>query len=210
MSAAKFARGCAVGIFSACLSVFALAQTPAPAPAPAPAKTEVAIFAGGCFWCTESDFDKVPGVLETISGFVGGKEMNPTYNQVSGGGTSHTEGVKVTYDPSKVTYAQLVEIFWKTIDPTVKDQQFCDVGRHYRSGIFFMNAEQQKAAAESKAALEKSGKFKTIHTEVTQATPFWPAEEYHQNYYQKNPIRYNYYRSGCGRDKRLQELWGKK
>lgn len=184
---------CAVGTLGA--------QTPPP-------KTEEAIFAGGCFWCTEADFDKVPGVLETISGYIGGKEMNPTYQQVSSGGTGHTEAVKVIYDPSKVTYAQLVEYFWKTIDPTVKDQQFCDVGRQYRSGIFFLNAEQQRIASASKEALEKSGRFKQIYTEVTQATRFWPAEEYHQNYHQKNPIRYYYYRTGCGRDRRLAELWG--
>jgi peptide-methionine (S)-S-oxide reductase len=198
LKAGALALICAVGTFAV-----SQAQT-------TPPKTEVAIFAGGCFWCTEADFDKVPGVLETISGFVGGKEQRPTYHEVSGGGTSHTEAVQVTYDPTKVSYAQLVEIFWKTIDPTVKDQQFCDVGRHYRSGIFFLNAEQQKIAADSKAALEKSNRFKAIYTEVTQATPFWPAEEYHQNYHQKNPIRYNYYRNGCGRDKRLQEVWGKK
>ncbi len=171
------------------------------------AKTETAIFAGGCFWCTEADFDKVPGVTETISGYLGGRVVNPTYEAVSAGKTGHTEGVKITYDPAKVTYAQLVDIFWKTMDPSVKDAQFCDHGSQYRSGIFFLDAAQQKIAAESKAALEKTGRFKTVYTEISAATTFYAAEDYHQNYHTKNPIRYQYYRSGCGRDARLKEIW---
>jgi peptide-methionine (S)-S-oxide reductase len=191
-----FALFCAAGF-----SHFAAAQTKA--------ASATAIFAGGCFWCTESDFDKVPGVTETISGYINGMRTNPTYEEVSAGKTGHTEAVKVTYDPTKVTYAQLVEIFWKTIDPTVKNEQFCDRGTQYRSGIYPLDEEQLKAAQLSKSALEKTARFKEILTEVVKATTFYPAEDYHQNYHQKNPLRYKHYRTGCGRDARLEQLWGK-
>jgi peptide-methionine (S)-S-oxide reductase len=189
----------------------AAAQKPATPPAASAAKTESAIFAGGCFWCVESDFDKVPGVLATTSGYIGGRKPNPTYAEVSAGGTGYAEAVKVEFDPARVSYAQLVEYFWKTIDPTVKDQQFCDVGAQYRSGIYPLDAQQLKVAEVSRSALEKSKPFRApIVTEIVPAGTFYPAEEYHQDYYLKNPIRYNYYRRGCGRDARLKQLWGDK
>jgi peptide-methionine (S)-S-oxide reductase len=173
-------------------------------------KTETAIFAGGCFWCTEADFDKLPGVLTTTSGYVGGKEVNPTYQLVSAGYTSHTEAVQITFDANKISYSQLVEYFWKTIDPSTKDQQFCDVGKQYRTGIFYLSPEQEKLAKDSKQALEKTKRFRTVHTEISAGnvgTQFYRAEDYHQDYHQKNPLRYYYYRNGCGRDARLKELW---
>ena len=169
-----------------------------------------AVFAGGCFWCTESDFEKVPGVLAAESGYTGGRKANPTYEQVSDGGTGHTEAVRVTYDPARVNYAQLVEYFWHTIDPTVKDRQFCDVNSQYRSAIFWQTDEERATAEKSRDALLASGRFKEVHTEIEKASVFYPAEEYHQDYYKKNPIRYGYYRHGCGRDDRLKELWGQK
>ena len=178
-----------------------------------PPKTEsaaTAIFAGGCFWCTESDFEKVPGVIDAQSGYTGGKAVNPTYEQVSAGGTGHTEAVRVTYDLARVSYAQLVDFFWRTIDPTVKNRQFCDVGSQYRSAIFWQTEEERTIAEKSRDALLASGKFKEIHTEIVQASAFYVAEEYHQAYYKKNPLRYNYYRHGCGRDDRLEDLWGAK
>ena len=174
------------------------------------AETETAIFAGGCFWCTESDFDKVPGVVSTTSGFDGGEKRNPTYEQVSAGGTNYAESVEVVYDPAKVSYSQLLDYYWHTIDPTTRDAQFCDHGHQYRTAIFYLNDEQKKLAEESKAALEKSKPFKEpIMTEITASTTFYPAEEYHQNFHTRNPIRYNFYRWNCGRDQRLEELWGK-
>lgn len=170
-----------------------------------------AIFAGGCFWCVESDFDKVPGVLATVSGYIGGTVANPTYEQVSRNQTGHAEAVEVLYDPRKVTYAQLVEYFWRTIDPTVKDRQFCDTGSPYRSAIFTVGDEQMRIARASLAALEKARPFKEpIVTQIAAAGPFYLAEDYHQDYYRKNPIRYEYYRSSCGRDARLKQLWGDK
>lgn len=179
---------------------------------PSQAKTgtvATAIFAGGCFWCTESDFEKLPGVLGAESGYTGGKKLNPTYEQVSSGSTGHTEAVRVTYNPAKISYAQLVDYFWKTIDPTVKDKQFCDSGNQYRSGIYWQNEEERRIAEGSRDALLASGKFKEIFTEIVAASTFYPAEEYHQDYYKKNPIRYAYYRDGCGRDRRLEQIWGK-
>lgn len=174
------------------------------------AATEKAIFAGGCFWCTESDFEKMPGVLSAVSGYLNGKVDRPTYEQVSSGGTGHTEAVEVTFDNSKVSYAQLVEQFWPTIDPTVKNAQFCDRGSQYRSGIYPLNEEQMKIALASKAALEASQRFPVVHTEVVRAQRFWPAEAYHQDYYKTNALKYRYYRYGCGRDARLEQLWGAK
>jgi peptide-methionine (S)-S-oxide reductase len=167
-----------------------------------------AIFAGGCFWCTEADFEKLPGVLKAESGYTGGETPNPTYGQVSAGGTGHTEAVRVYYDPSRITYEQLVEYFWPTIDPTAKDRQFCDKGSQYRSGIYPLNEQQMKIAEASKAALLKSGRFPQIHTEIVPAKQFYLAEEYHQDYYKKNRVRYNFYRFNCGRDAKLKELWG--
>lgn len=170
-----------------------------------------ATFAGGCFWCVESDFDKIDGVISTTSGYIGGRTANPTYKEVSAGGTGHTEAVEIVFDPARVSYRKLVDRFWTTIDPTVKDQQFCDVGSQYRSGIFYHDEQQRKDAEASKAAIEKTKPFKQpIVTEITMATKFTPAEDYHQDYYMKNPIRYRYYRNGCGRDARLKQLWGEK
>lgn len=184
----------------------AIAAEPA---VPAPAEPATAIFAGGCFWCTEADFEKLPGVLTAESGYIAGKTVNPTYEQVSGGHTGHTEAVKVSYDPRRVSYAQLVEYFWRTIDPTVKDRQFCDIGSQYRSGIYWQSADERAVAEASRDALLKSGKVAQVHTEIIAATVFYPAEEYHQDYYKKNPLRYSYYRRGCGRDARLESIWGK-
>jgi peptide-methionine (S)-S-oxide reductase len=174
--------------------------------APAQAK---ATFAGGCFWCVESDFDKIDGVLSTTSGYIGGKTANPTYHDVSAGGTGHAEAVEIAFDPKRVSYERLLEHFWRTVDPTVKDRQFCDVGSQYRTAIFYHDDAQRRAAEASKAALEKSKPFpQPIVTEIVAAGTFYPAEEYHQDYYKKNPVRYNYYRNGCGRDARLKQVWG--
>lgn len=175
-----------------------------------PGVTATAIFAGGCFWCTEADFEKLPGVIGAESGYIGGKIPNPTYEQVSAGGTGHTEAIRVTYDPARASYRQLVDYLWHNIDPTVKDRQFCDTGNQYRSGIYWQNESERKIAESSRDALLASGRFKEIHTEIVAAGIFYPAENYHQDYYKKNPVRYAYYRNGCGRDKRLEELWGKK
>ncbi|HEX8699490.1 MAG TPA: peptide-methionine (S)-S-oxide reductase MsrA [Myxococcaceae bacterium] len=185
------------------------AAEPAKKEAPKEAKLATATFAGGCFWCMEPPFDKLPGVVSTTSGYIGGTKANPTYEEVSAGGTGHAEAVQVVYEPSKVSYAQLLEVFWRNVDPLTPNAQFCDKGSQYRSAIFFHDAEQQKLAEESKRKLEGSGRFKQpIVTELVSATTFYPAEEYHQDYYQKNPLRYRYYRHGCGRDARLKEVWG--
>jgi peptide-methionine (S)-S-oxide reductase len=176
-----------------------------------PAGHAVATFAGGCFWCMEPPFDKLPGVVATISGYTGGSKANPRYEEVSSGTTGHAEAVQVVYDPKKITYAQLLDVFWHNIDPTVKDRQFCDGGSQYRTGIFYHDAAQRQAAEASKAALEKSKPFAApIVTEISMAGAFYPAEDYHQDYYRKNPVRYQIYRSGCGRDARLKQLWGDK
>ncbi|HET9579842.1 MAG TPA: peptide-methionine (S)-S-oxide reductase MsrA [Usitatibacter sp.] len=171
----------------------------------------VATFAGGCFWCMEPPYDRIPGVDATISGYTGGRVANPTYEQVSSGTTGHAEAVAVVYDPKKVSYEKLLDIFWHNIDPTVKDRQFCDTGHQYRTAIFYHDEAQRKAAEASKAALEKSKPFKEpIVTSIEMAGPFYPAEDYHQDFYTKNPVRYNLYRTGCGRDARLKQLWGDK
>ena len=174
----------------------------------APVKSASAIFAGGCFWCVEADFEKLPGVLSAESGYTGGKSANPTYNEVSSGATGHAEAVRVVYDPAIVSYAALLDYFWHHIDPTVKDRQFCDTGNHYRSAIYYNNGEQRALIEQTKAGFLKSGKLKEIHTEIAPAGQFYPAEDYHQDYYKKNPIRYRYYRNGCGRDSRVAEVWG--
>ena len=182
-------------------SNFATAQT---------LKTEKATFAGGCFWCMEAPFDKLPGVISTISGYIGGTVKNPTYEQVSTGRTGHTEAVQVEYDPTKVSYEKLLATFWANIDPTVKNAQFCDHGSQYRSGIFYHDDAQRKAEEASKTTLDRTKPFREpIVTEITKASEFYRAEEYHQNYYINNPVRYKLYRNGCGRDARLKELWGK-
>lgn len=173
-----------------------------------PVPTASAVFAGGCFWCLEADFEKLPGVLAAESGYAGGTVVNPTYEQVSAGNTGHIESVKVTYDPSKVSYAMLLNYFWHHVDPTVQNRQFCDVGSQYRTAIFVENDAQRAAVDTSKAAILKTGVIKKIYTETIPLTKFYPAEDYHQDYYKKNPIRYNFYRSGCGRDARVAEVWG--
>ncbi len=174
------------------------------------AATDTTVFAGGCFWCVESDFDTLPGVISTTSGYTGGHVANPSYEQVSGKHTGHAEAVEVVFDPQKISYAQLVEFFWRSIDPTTKDRQFCDAGSPYRSEIFVRGTEQRAVAEASLAALEKSKPFEApIVTEITDAGEFYAAEDYHQDYYRKNPLRYSYYRYGCGRDARVKELWGK-
>jgi peptide-methionine (S)-S-oxide reductase len=197
----------ALALALALTAVGAVAQTQATGPAPA--GLAKATFAGGCFWCVESDFDKVPGVRSTVSGYIGGKVPNPSYEQVSAKGTGHAEAVEIVYDPKTVSYEQLVEYFWRTIDPTTKDRQFCDAGSPYRSAIFVHDAQQLAAA---KASLEKLGKSKPfkepVVTEIVLASAFYAAEEYHQDYYKKNPIRYKYYRTSCGRDERVRQLWG--
>jgi peptide-methionine (S)-S-oxide reductase len=172
--------------------------------------TAKATFAGGCFWCVEADFDKVPGVISTTSGYIGGTVANPSYEQVAAKKTGHAEAVEIVFDPRKVSYSQLVEHFWRTIDPTTKDRQFCDIGSPYRTAIFAHDDKQLEIAQASKAALEKSKPFKEpIVTEIEKAGPFYAAEAYHQDYYKKNPLRYKYYRTSCGRDERLEELWKK-
>src|SRR4051812_1865891 len=172
-------------------------------------KTEKATFAMGCFWCSEEAFEKVPGVVTVVSGYTGGKVKNPSYEQVSSGRTGHTEAVEVTYDPSKVSYQQLLEAFWLNHDPTVKDRQFCDSGSQYRPGIFYHGDEQKRLAEASKAKWEKDKPFRQpILTEITPASEFYPAEDYHQDYYKKNPLQYKFYVTGCGRYQRLDSLWG--
>ncbi len=170
----------------------------------------IAIFAGGCFWCMESPFEKLDGVGEVISGYTGGHTLNPTYQEVSAGGTGHAEAVEVHYNPQQISYKKLLEVFWRQIDPTDAGGQFVDRGNQYRSEIFYLNNEQRQLAEESKKQLEQSGKFdKPIVTAITPAGTFYPAEEYHQDYYSKNPIRYWYYRGGSGRDDFLEKIWGK-
>jgi peptide-methionine (S)-S-oxide reductase len=183
-----------------------------PAKAPeVPAGMETAAFAGGCFWCMESPFEKLPGVVSVTSGYTGGDLANPTYEQVSSGGTGHAEAVLVVFDPSKVAYERLLEAYWHNVDPTVRDRQFCDVGEQYRTAIFVRGAAQRKAAEASKAALSAAKPFpQPIVTPIVDAGPFYPAEEYHQDYESKNYLRYCTYRAGCGRDARLRELWGAK
>jgi peptide-methionine (S)-S-oxide reductase len=171
---------------------------------------EKATFAGGCFWCMEPAFDKLPGIRSVISGYTGGQKLNPTYEEVSAGATGHAESIEISYDPAVISYSKLLDVFWRNVDPTVKDRQFCDSGSQYRSAIFYHGEDQKRLAEASKKALEQSKRFPgPIYTEIVAATTFYPAEEYHQKYYQKNPIRYKYYRYGCGRDQRLKELWGK-
>ena len=173
------------------------------------AEEQSAVFAGGCFWCTESDFEKLDGVVSAASGYIGGHLKNPSYKQVSAGGTGHTEAVRVIFDDQKISYSELVEYFWKTIDPTDGGGQFCDRGQQYRSEIFYQSEEQLSIAGASRKALASSGLLKAeIATQLTPSSRFYPAEDYHQDYYLKNPVRYNYYRWGCGREKRLEELWG--
>ncbi|WP_300391571.1 peptide-methionine (S)-S-oxide reductase MsrA [Henriciella sp.] len=174
-------------------------------------RLETAVFAGGCFWCTEADFDKVEGVVSTISGYTGGDLEEPTYKQVTGGDTGHYEAVKISYDPAKVSYEELVDYYFRTIDPTDPAGQFCDKGSSYRTAIFVDDAEERETVEESIETIETSGVLPNrVVTKVIDASEFWPAESYHQNYYRTNPIRYKFYREGCGRDDRLKKIWGDK
>lgn len=198
------------GVFCALLICGSAPAIDTPAKPATTASTASALFAGGCFWCIEADFERLPGVIGAESGYTAGRTPNPTYEQVSAGGTGHTEAVRVTYDPAKVSYPQLVDYFWRHIDPTVKDRQFCDAGTQYRSGIYWQNEAERKVAEASRDTLLKGGKLTKIHTEIIAASTFYPAEEYHQDYYKKNPIRYAYYRKSCGREARVEEIWGRK
>lgn len=169
---------------------------------------EEAIFAGGCFWCMEEAFEKVKGVKAVDSGYTGGRTPSPTYEQVSSGKTGHVEVIRVKYDPTQVSYGSLLKYFWTNIDPTVENRQFCDVGEQYRSAIFYLNTQQHQQAKKSKEELLGTGKFKTIYTTVEAAKTFYMAEEYHQDFYRTNPMRYQFYKTTCGRENRLNEVWG--
>ena len=174
-----------------------------------PSDYATATFAGGCFWCMEAPFDKLDGVISTTSGYAGGHVANPTYEEVSSGRTGHAESEQIVYDPNVISYSQLLDVFWHNVDPLDAGGQFCDRGNQYRTAIFYENDMQRRLAEASKQALEKSGELPgKIVTEIVPLEHFYPAEDYHQNYYQRNPIRYRYYRASCGRDRRLEELWG--
>ncbi|MCA9471959.1 MAG: peptide-methionine (S)-S-oxide reductase MsrA [Nitrospirales bacterium] len=174
-----------------------------------PGQYSTATFAGGCFWCLEPPFDKLDGVISTTSGYTGGQKSDPTYEEVSAGGTGHTEAIQVVFDPAKISYPELLDVYWRNSDPTTADRQFCDHGNQYRPAIFYHDEEQRKLIEQSKAKIESTKTFpQEIVTEIVPATTFYPAEDYHQDYYQKNPLRYKFYRYSCGRDQRLKELWG--
>ena len=199
----------------AAAALFGLAVTVVPAGAqtsatpPAAPGMAKATFAGGCFWCMEPPFDKLDGVISTTSGYAGGERRHPTYQEVASGQTAHAEAVEVVYDPTKISYAQLLDVFWKNVDPLVRNRQFCDGGAQYRTAIFFHDAEQEWQARDTKRRIDESGRFDApVVTQIVEAGVFWAAEDYHQDYYTKNPIRYRVYRYGCGRDRRLKDLWG--
>lgn len=174
----------------------------------ASAENKETVFAGGCFWCVQADFDKLPGVVKTIAGYDGGQSPHPTYEQVSSGSTDYAESVKVIYDPDKISYSAVLDYFWHHIDPTVKDRQFCDVGHQYRTAIFYLDDSQKQEALRSLEKIKKQ--LPEIYTEITPSTHFYPAETYHQDYYLKNPVRYEFYRWNCGRDARVKEVWHEK
>ena len=190
-----------IGIVIMSLGLPAFSATPPP--------TATAVFAGGCFWCMQADMDKVKGVIHTAAGYAGGTAKNPTYEQVSAGGTGYYESVKVEYNPTVITYAELLNDFWHNIDPTDMQGQFCDKGAQYQAVIFYEDPTQKNAANQSKQQLIASNRFSQVVTQILPSTTFYPAEEYHQEYYKKNPLRYKFYRYNCGRDKRLEQLWGK-
>lgn len=172
---------------------------------------EIAVFAGGCFWCMEPPFDKLDGVISTTSGYTSGHKKNPTYQEVSAGITGHTEAIQIMFDPDKISYTELLKVYWQNIDPVAVDRQFCDTGSQYRSGIYYLDTTQEVAARQSVQQLKQDKPFEgQLSTEIIAASTFYPAEDYHQDYYIKNPLRYKYYRYSCGRDKRLSELWGEK
>jgi peptide-methionine (S)-S-oxide reductase len=185
------------------------AQPPMPNQTGSHDQYEKATFAGGCFWCMEPPYDKLDGVISTTSGYSGGHQVNPTYEQVSAGGTGHTESVQIVYDPKRISYEELLKVFWRNIDPTTRDAQFCDHGQQYRTAIFYHDDKQRELAERSKEVLDKTKPFKEpVVTEITPASVFYPAEDYHQDFYKKNPVRYKFYRYNCGRDQRLEQLWG--
>ena len=193
----------------ACLFAAGAGAACAPLAAAEPPATAIATFAGGCFWCMEPPFDALDGVLSTTAGYTGGILANPTYEEVSAGGTGHFEAIQVRFDPARISYDRLLEVFWRNIDPTVKDRQFCDRGSQYRTAIFYHDEAQRAAAERSKAELEASDGFGgAIFTAIAPAGPFYPAEDYHQDFYRKNPVRYQRYHDACGRDERLEQLWG--
>jgi peptide-methionine (S)-S-oxide reductase len=196
-------RSAVLAMLAVAVSGLALAAG-ARAPKPVLAR---ATFAGGCFWCMEPPFEKIPGVASVTSGYTGGEKVDPTYEEVSAGGTGHAESVEILYDPAKVTYSQLLDVFWHNVDPTQADGQFCDHGRQYRTAIYTHDAEQKRLADESKKQVMAKLQ-KPVVTEIVPASRFYPAEEYHQDFYKRNPVRYYTYRAGCGRDRRLKELWG--
>lgn len=208
----KMVLGCAVALVAAvAVGVARPGETASAAPAAneGAGQYRTAIFAGGCFWCMEPPYDELDGVISTTSGYTDGQTPNPSYEAVSSGGTGHTEAVKVVYDPKRVSYEKLIEMFWRNVDPTDALGQFCDRGSQYRTGVYYTDDEQRRIAEQSKAALMEKRPFKApIVTPIVAASAFYPAEEYHQDYYRKNPIRYKYYRNGCGRDRRLNQLWG--
>lgn len=204
----EFVRRAGVALLLGALGLsWAPPARPAAHQSPAPAEYAKAAFAGGCFWCMEHPFDELPGVVSVTSGYSGGETKNPTYEEVSAGGTGHAESVEVLYDPAKIGYATLLDVYWHNVDPLTRDAQFCDHGHQYRTAIFYHDSTQRRLAEESKQRL--AARFpQPIVTEIVAAGPFYPAEEYHQHYYRKNPLRYKFYRWGCGRDRRLKELWG--
>jgi peptide-methionine (S)-S-oxide reductase len=208
MKKPRFYRLTALVAVVAVVALTAHAQMPEPEPPPPYAgPVATAIFAGGCFWCMEQDFENLPGVVEVESGYTAGWTANPSYPEVSAGHTGHTEAVRVIYNPQMINYPQLVDYFWRHVDPTVRDEQFCDVGPQYRSGIYWQNEAEREVAEASREMLMRSGRFAHIYTELAPASMFWRAEEYHQDYYRKNPLRYAYYRAACGRDARVAEVW---
>jgi peptide-methionine (S)-S-oxide reductase len=200
----------ALAVVSALLSALLIAWPSRAADEPArPAALEKATFAGGCFWCMEPPFDKLDGVVSTTSGYIGGPEKRPTYEQVSNHKTGHAEAVEVLFDPGKISYQKLLEVYWRNVDPTTADRQFCDRGLQYRPAIFVHDTTQRRLAEESRQHVERTKTFpEPIVVEIADAQEFWPAEEYHQDFYKKNPGHYQRYRAGCGRDRRLAQLWG--
>jgi peptide-methionine (S)-S-oxide reductase len=199
-----------MGFFGLALALWLILVGSAAGQGTSPQKPAIATFAGGCFWCVEADFDKVEGVLSTTSGYTGGRTANPTYEEVVKGGTGHAEAVAIAFDSAKVSYQKLLDVFWHNIDPLAKNRQFCDRGEQYRSAIFYHDDAQRRLAESSKAAVQARFGEQTVQTLIVPAGTFYKAEEYHQDYYLKNPIRYNFYRFNCGRDARLEELWGRK
>ncbi|GJL66730.1 MAG: peptide methionine sulfoxide reductase MsrA [Nitrospirales bacterium] len=198
-----------IGIFAFSAMTFTTGPSQASSPNTGEQQHETATFAGGCFWCMEPPYDKLEGVISTTSGYIGGHKANPTYEEVSAGVTGHAEAIQVIYDPSKITYATLLEVYWRNIDPTTPDRQFCDHGDQYRPEIFYHTNKQRQLIEQSIKTIEATKTFpESIATEVSSASEFYPAEEYHQDYYLKNPLRYKFYRYSCGRDQRLKELWG--